>query len=40
MKCKNCGNELIKEAEFCPYCGKEIDKANVFTDFLRYDYNI
>ena len=38
MKCKQCGEEIIKNSEFCPYCGKKnTEKFNrIYLDELHY----
>jgi len=40
-KCRNCGEKIKDEWEFCPYCGEETDTRDIFEDvdkeFKRVD---
>lgn len=28
MYCSNCGKEIPKESDFCPYCGTDLKEEN------------
>ncbi|WP_448374694.1 zinc ribbon domain-containing protein [Fervidobacterium sp.] len=36
MYCRNCGKPIPNDSKFCPYCGHELSKEVVVTDFGAY----
>ena len=38
MNCTNCAKPLVDGVNFCPYCGKPVDRSSAPTDTVTWEY--
>jgi hypothetical protein len=38
VNCANCGKPIAGEVNFCPYCGRQVDRGSASTDTAAWEY--